>query len=148
MSIRQLLGSGVTLVDLIALALVPGWRAIAQGRLIVWPTEAIKWTDSGAVPGAKQAVLWGDPTKGAYAALKQVPGGTLLALHTHKNDSRVLNVKGMVALEVEGKTTAMAPGSFAMIPGGTPHAATCRGTAACEYFEEMSGPFDATPVKR
>src|SRR5437867_2976296 len=107
MSIRQLLGIGITLVGLIALVLVPGWRAIAQGRLIVWPTEAIRWTNMGAVPGAKQAVLWGDPTKGAYGALKQVPGGTLLPLHTHKNDSRLLNVKGMVALEVEGKTTAM-----------------------------------------
>jgi quercetin dioxygenase-like cupin family protein len=114
----------------------------------VWPTEAIKWTDTAAAPGAKMAVLWGDPTKGAYGALKQVPAGTVLALHSHKNDSRVVVVKGTVALEMEGKTTPLASGSYVLIPGGVPHSATCRAGAACEYFEEMSGAFDTTPAKK
>jgi mannose-6-phosphate isomerase-like protein (cupin superfamily) len=136
---------GVMPIGLIALALLGGYVA-AQSRAVVWPTEAIKWTEAAA-NGARQAVLWGDPMKGAYGALKQVPGGTVLALHTHKNDSKVIIIKGTIALEIEGKTTTMAPGSYALLPGGTPHAATCRGTVACEYFEEMAGPFDSTPVK-
>lgn len=118
----------------------------AQSKAVVWPAAAIKWTDNPGVPGAKQAVLWGDPTKGAYGALKQVPGGSVLAMHTHKNDARVLVIRGTIAFEIEGKTTEVGVGSYAMIPGGAPHAAICRGTAVCEYFEEMSGAFDSVPV--
>ena len=146
MSIRRLMQGGVVVA--VGILCVSAWRAGAQGKAVVWPADGIKWTDNVAVAGAKQAVLWGDPTKGAYGALKQVPGGTVLALHSHKNESRVIVIKGTVALEIEGKTTAMGAGSYALIPGSVPHQATCRGTAACEYFEEMSGAFDSTPAKK
>ncbi len=120
----------------------------AQSKAVVWSGDGIKWTDSQAAPGAKIAVLWGDPTKGAYGALKQVPGGTVLAAHTHKNDSRVVMVKGTIDFEIDGKKTMLGAGSYVMIPGGAPHSATCRSGAACEYFEEMSGAFDSTPAKK
>jgi quercetin dioxygenase-like cupin family protein len=147
MSIRRRISIGVAVAGVIAVAMVAGSRTLAQTKTVVWPADAIKWTDTTAAPGAKIAVLWGDPNKGAYGALKQVPGGTVLAKHTHKNDSHVLMVMGSISLEIEGKTTVLGPGSFATIPGGVPHAATCRGTAACQYFETMSGVFDSTPAK-
>ena len=132
--------------SMIAVFVLVTGAVTAQGRLVVWPTEAIKWTDVAGTTG-RQAVLWGDPAKGGYGALKQVPAGTVLAPHTHTNDSRVLVVKGTIVLEIGGKSTALRPGSYAMIPGKQPHSARCDGTAACEYFEEMSGAFDAMPVK-
>jgi mannose-6-phosphate isomerase-like protein (cupin superfamily) len=146
MSLGRRIRIGALLAALFALALVAG-AVLAQGKPIVWPTEAIKWTDVAGTTG-RQAVLWGDPAKGGYGALKQVTGGTVLPLHTHKNDSRVLIIRGTVVLEIDGRMTALAPGSFAMIPGGLPHAATCQGKVPCEYFEEMSGAFDSTPVKK
>ena len=118
----------------------------AQTKAVLWPASAIKWTDNPAVKGARTAVLWGDPTKGAYGALKQIPAGATLAPHTHKNDSRVVMVKGTVTLDIEGKKTALPAGSYTLIPGGVPHSATCGAAAACEYFEEMSGAFDSTPA--
>jgi len=119
----------------------------AQSKTVIWPDSAIKWTDSAAAPGAKVAVLWGDPTKGAYGALKQVPAGTVLAAHTHTNDSHVVIVKGTVTLDIEGKKHAVPVGSYTMIPGGVPHSATC-GSTTCEYFEHMNGAFDSSPVKK
>jgi len=121
--------------------------ASAQTKAVVWPAAAIKWTDNAAVPGAKAATLWGDPAKGAYGALKQVPAGTVLAAHTHKNDSHVVTVKGSITLEIDGKKTVLGSGSYTMIPGGVPHSATCGAGAACEYFEHMAGAFDSTPAK-
>ena len=137
---RVFVGSALLMAVMVVVA--------AQTKAVIWPAGALKWTDNPAVTGAKQTVLWGDPTKGAYGALKQVPAGTVLAAHTHKNDSRVIMIKGTVGLELDGKTTDLGPGSYALIPGAAPHSATCRVGGACEYFEEMSGAFDSTPVKK
>ena len=127
---------------------VLGTISSAQGKAVIWPAAAIKWTDSTAAPGAKVAVLFGDPAKGAYGAFKQIPGGTALAAHTHKNDSHVVIIKGTVSLEIDGKKNALGAGSYTMIPGGVPHAAACGAGAACEYFEHMDGAFDSAPVKK
>ena len=143
MTVRRIVLGGIVLAG-VAFAVA----AAAQTKTVLWPDSTIKWTDNPGVPGAKQAVLWGDPTKGAYGALKQVPGGTVLAMHTHKNDARVVMIKGTVSLMIDGKTTDMTPGSYGLLPGGAPHQATCKGTAICEYFEEMSGAFDSAPAKK
>jgi quercetin dioxygenase-like cupin family protein len=121
--------------------------ASAQTKAVVWPASAIKWTDSTTAPGAETAVLWGDPTKGAYGALKQIAAGSSLPAHTHTNDSHVVMVKGTVTLDMEGKKTTLGPGSYALIPAGVPHAPTCAAGAACEYFEHMNAAFDSAPAK-
>jgi quercetin dioxygenase-like cupin family protein len=110
---------------------------------VVWPAGEIKWTDSPTIKGGKVAVLWGDPKTGAYGGLKRLPGGTLLPLHTHTNDTRVLVVSGAMALSIEGGAAKeMLPGSFAYIPGGIKHLAGCKLGAECIYFEEQPGPSD------
>ena len=133
---------------LVGVVVTLGAVTSAQSKAVVWPAAAIKWTDSPAAAGAKVATLWGDPTKGAYGALKQIPGGTMLAAHTHTRDSHVVIVKGSVSLDIDGKKTALGAGSYSMIPGGVPHSATCGAGAACEYFEHMDGAFDSAPVKK
>jgi quercetin dioxygenase-like cupin family protein len=135
-------------VLLVGVVVILGAVTSAQSKAVVWPAAAIKWTDVAVAPGAKMAVLWGDPAKGAYGALKQIPAGTVVAAHTHTRDSHVVMVKGTVTLDIDGKKTPLGPGSYAMIPGGAPHTATCGAGAACEYFEEMAGAFDSAPVKK
>jgi quercetin dioxygenase-like cupin family protein len=120
----------------------------AQSKAVIWPAAAIKWTDSPVVAGAKMAALWGDPAKGAYGALKQIPAGAAIAAHTHTRDSHVVIVKGTVTLDIEGKKNSLGVGSYTMIPGGVPHGAACGAGAACEYFEHMDGAFDSAPVKK
>lgn len=133
---------------LAGLVVLMGGISSAQSKSVVWPSAAIKWTHSPAAPDAKVAVLWGDPAKGAYGALKQVPAGTVLAAHTHSNDSHVVIVKGSITLDLEGKKTTVGPGSYTLIPGGVPHAATCGAGASCEYFEHMTAAFDSAPAKK
>jgi quercetin dioxygenase-like cupin family protein len=134
-------------VLLVAVVVLMGGITSAQSKAVLWPSAAIKWADSPAAPGAKTAVLWGDPTKGAYGALKQVPAGTVLAAHTHSNASHVVVVKGTVTLDIEGKKTALGSGSYTMIPGKVPHSAVCGAGAACEYFEHMTAAFDSAAAK-
>ena len=133
---------------LVLVVVLMGGISSAQSKAVVWPSAAIKWTDNPAAPGAKMAVLWGDHAKGPYGALKQVPAGTVLAAHTHSHDSHVVMVKGSLTLDIEGKKTTLGPGSYTMIPGKLPHAATCGAGAACEYFEHMTAAFDSAAAKK
>ena len=132
---------------LVAVVVLMGGITSAQSKAVLWPSAAIKWSQSPAAPGAKVAVLWGDPTRGAYGALKQIPGGTVLAAHAHSHDSHVVVVKGSITLDMEGKKTMVGPGSYTMIPGKLAHSATCGAGPACEYFEHMSAAFDSAPAK-
>jgi hypothetical protein len=67
-----------------AQAKAPAKKAAAP-KGTMWSASELKWVDNPAIKGAQQAVLWGDPTKGAYGALKKVPAGTVLPMHTHTN---------------------------------------------------------------
>lgn len=143
--------SGAILAGL-CLALAP-WahRANAQEAktAVVWPAAEIKWSDSAAMKGAKIAVLWGDPKTGAYGALKTLPGGAMLALHTHTHDQRVIGVSGTIVLALEGAAAKdLGPGSYAFIPGGAKHKADCKAGTDCVYFEEQQGASDIKFVER
>jgi len=135
---------------------VSGAMALAAGAgaaepSAVWPSKDIKWVDSAAVKGAKIAVLWGDPAKGAYGALKKVPAGTEFGLHTHTQDQRVVQVSGTILMKEEGKDEkALDAGSYMFMPGGVKHTARCTAAAECVYFEEQPGAadFKASEVKK
>jgi quercetin dioxygenase-like cupin family protein len=115
----------------------------APKAAVVWPAAEIKWSENPVIKGAKIAVLWGDPKTGPYGALKTIPGGVSIGLHTHTHDHRVLVVSGTVHLSVEGgPSKAFGPGSYAFLPGGTKHAVECKPGSDCVYLEEQSGPSD------
>ena len=119
----------------------------AKGTL--WSASELKWVDNPAIKGAQQAVLWGDPAKGAYGALKKVPGGTVLPMHSHTNLTRVVMVAGTISFNFEGSPAKdMGPQSYTSIPGGAPHTATCKAGADCVYFETSIGAYDMTPATK
>jgi quercetin dioxygenase-like cupin family protein len=133
-------------------ALVGFWpdplNAQAGKEAVVWPTADVKWSDNPAVKGAKIAVLWGDPKTGAYGALKTIPAGGTLGLHTHTHDQKVVILSGTAVVSVEGgKSTELGPGSYAFFPGGLKHTADCKVGAECRYFEEQPGASDVKVVK-
>ena len=110
---------------------------------VVKPAGDIKWSDNPAIKGAKVAVLWGDPKTGAYGALKTIPGGSALGLHTHSADQRVICLSGTVLLAIEGGSPKqLTSGSYAFIPGEVKHTAECKAGADCMYFEEQAGASD------
>jgi len=110
---------------------------------VVWSAADIRWTDNPAMKGAQQAILWGDPTKGAYGALKRIPAGTVVAMHAHTNETRVVSVAGTMSFSLEGgPATDLGPQSYASIPGGVKHSATCKVASDCVYFETSTGAYD------
>jgi quercetin dioxygenase-like cupin family protein len=130
------------------LARAQGAKPAAKG--IAMAASELKWVDNPSIKGAQQAVLWGDPSKGAYGALKKVTGGTVLPMHTHTNATRVVMVAGTISFTFEGSQAKdMGPQSYTSIPAGVKHTATCKTGADCVYFETSPGAYDmklATPT--
>jgi quercetin dioxygenase-like cupin family protein len=126
-----------------------GSGARAADKAVVWSASDLKWVDNPAMKGAAQAVLWGDPAKGAYGMMRKVPGGTKLGLHTHAHDQRAVMISGSIEFNMEGEPKkAVGAGSYLFIPGGAVHDATCKAGADCVYFEESSGAADFKPVTK
>ncbi len=129
--------------------LVAAGVASAADKGVVWSASDLKWVDNPAIKGARQAVLWGDPAKGAYGAIKKMPADTAIGMHTHTADQRVVMISGTIEFNMAGEPKKdLGPGSYTSIPGGAPHDATCKAGAECVYFEEANGAADFRPVAR
>lgn len=103
----------------------------------------LKWTDIPEVKGAKQAVLWGDPTKGAHGMFVSLPAGTEVPMHTHSHDGRGAVISGTVVIGLEGKTPKeLGPGSYYFVPGEQKHTTSCKSGADCLLLDQSSGAFD------
>jgi quercetin dioxygenase-like cupin family protein len=117
------------------------------GKAVVWSAGDVQWTESAAMKGLSVAPLWGDPSKGAYGALKKVAGGTDLGWHTHTYDQKVVAISGTFDFQVEGQDAKeLSTGSYVSMPGGMKHTAKCREGADCVYFEESVGKSDYKPA--
>lgn len=110
------------------------------------PSE-ITWVDAPPAlpPGAKMAVLDGDPNKkGLFTIRLQTPAGYKIAPHTHPGAERVTVISGTINLgmgdkfdEAAGK--AMDVGSFIVLPAGMSHYAWSTGETIVQIHSE--GPF-------
>jgi len=110
---------------------------------VLWAAGDLKWVDNPAMKGAQQAVLWGDPAKGGFGALKKIAGGTVLPMHMHTNTMREVILAGTISLQFEGGAAKdLGPQSYTMVPGGVKHTATCKAGADCVYFETSTGAYD------
>jgi len=102
--------------------------AMAAEHIMVTPTD-IKWADAppSLPPGAKMAVLEGDPgKKGPFTVRLQAPAGYKIPPHTHPTAERVTVISGALHLGVGDKfdETAgqeLSAGSFAVMPAGMKH---------------------------
>lgn len=139
----------VTPLALIGLIAALTLSAAGGGKTpVVWGAGDIKWTSSPAMKGFSVATLWGDPSKGAYGALKKVAAGSDLGWHSHTGDQRVVGVAGVFDFQIEGQPAKeLAAGSYVFTPGGVKHSAKCRAGADCVYFEEQSVKSDFIPAK-
>lgn len=107
----------------------------------------LTWSDGppGLPPGAKMAVLDGDPNKpGSFTVRLQAPAGYKIPPHTHPSAERVTVISGSVKLgmgdkfdEAAGKE--MGVGSFIVLPAGMSHYAWSDGETIVQIHSE--GPF-------
>jgi quercetin dioxygenase-like cupin family protein len=116
----------------LSLALAPA--AIAQAEKE--KTEAktylpgdVVWTDGPAAipPGAKRAVLEGDPGKEAFYTMRMMfPEGYKIAPHTHPQGEHVTVISGSLNMGMGEKfdqsaSQALPAGSFFTMPAGMTH---------------------------
>jgi quercetin dioxygenase-like cupin family protein len=122
--------------------------ASAQNKMkkepVLLVAEAIQWEPlQGGTPGAKNAKLWGDPTKGAYGGFTLFPAGFKAPLHYHTNDIKIVVIKGAYTYNDK----QYGPGSYVFIPGGMKHASGGVEDAETIFFIEQPGKFDIKPVE-
>ena len=137
------------IIPLAVIGLVAAFALTAGGdKATVWSENEIKWTDVAAMPGMSIAPLWGDPSKGAYGALKKVAGGTEFGWHMHTNSQKVVAVSGTIEFTLDGgEKKELNAGSYVYLPPKTKHHTACKAGADCVFFEEQPGKTDLIPAK-
>jgi mannose-6-phosphate isomerase-like protein (cupin superfamily) len=110
------------------------------------PGGAVQWVT--ARPGQDMSVLWGDPRTGAYGRFNRFAAGFEDRPHFHTRDLRAVIIAGTLIVQVADESPVeLGTGSYALIPGGTPHTHSCKGGSACVLFVEQDGPNDTTPIQ-
>jgi quercetin dioxygenase-like cupin family protein len=101
----------------------------------LYAPTAIEWKDGPAAlpPGAKAALLEGDPTKeGPFVVRFQFPDGYHVAPHTHPKTERVTVISGTLYLATgealdRNSAKGLPAGSFGYWPAGMKHTAWAEG---------------------
>lgn len=102
------------------------------------------------MPGASQAVIWGDPDKGAHGTFTKFTPGYDAGVHTHTNDIRIVVIKGAYLYKAGGtggKETRVGAGDFLFVPGGDRHWSGGDPKEGALFYEEGTGKFDLIPAK-
>lgn len=117
---------------------------------VIWPAGDLKWVDAPNAPaGVKEAVLWGDPTKGRFGVLEKFPAGFSAPLHSHSATLRLVVISGTVIHGPEGKPEVrLAAGSYLVDPAGYKHTTACDKASECVFFMEGDGKFDLVPADK
>ena len=115
-----------------ALALICAGAAVAQGHQpshqLIDPAK-LSWIDAppGLPAGAKQAILYGDPSKpGPFILRARLPASYRVAPHTHPTREMVTVLSGSMRLGFgtsgdPAQATPIATGSFVAMEPGTVH---------------------------
>jgi len=115
-------------------------------HVVVTPAD-LKWGDTPPKlpPGAKLAVLEGDPTKpGPFTIRVKAPSGWKVAPHTHPTTEKITVLSGTFNIGSgptadSSNTKALKAGGFVILPAGMQHFASVKGETIFQVSSE--GPF-------
>jgi len=121
-------------------ALWAGDEAI-NSRPVIQAPDALDWKDGppSLPPGAKIAVLEGDPTKpGPFVFRVQVPDGYKIAPHTHPKPERVTIISGSFHLGMGERfdpkhATTLPAGTYGTWPAGMKHFVWVEGETIVQF---------------
>lgn len=124
--------------------------AAEHATAVVVPAGTAKFGPAPDIlpPGAKLAVLEGDPTKaGTYTMRLWMPDGYTIPPHFHPSDEHVTVVQGTFLVGMGGKLdaskfTSLGVGSFGMLPPGMQHYARAKGVTVIQLHG--TGPWSLT----
>lgn len=116
----------------------------------VHPPANLKWQDGppSLPPGAKIAVLEGDPAKeGPFVFRVKVPDGYRIPPHTHPKPERVTIISGTFNLGMGGtfdatKGEALPAGTYGTWPAGMKHYVWVKGETVVQFHGD--GPWTIT----
>ena len=114
------------LLMILMLAVVPAVAQHQHAHSIAMP-ETLKWVDPAVLPGAKLAVVQGDPSKeGLFVYRLKMPANYKIPPHFHKASENVTVLTGVFFIGVGEKFDAKAGqelpvGGFASIPPDHAH---------------------------
>jgi len=150
----------LVIVAVVALAIWTGTQARddkakdhdADKEHVVARPDDIKWGPAPPAlpPGAKAAVLLGDPGKAApYVIRAKMPDGYKVPPHWHPTDENVTVIQGTLMVGKGEKfnadaTEALPTGSFMRMPKGMRHFAQAKGETIIQVHG--IGPFDVNYV--
>ena len=126
MKARLLLASVVLCLSLCALAVT---APAQEAHHFIFRPDAIEWKEGPASlpPGAKVAVLRGDPTQpGIFTMRLKFPAGYIVSPHWHTQDEHVTVISGALLLGVGDKYDAekvekITPGMLMVMPATHRH---------------------------
>lgn len=106
--------------------------------------DGLKWKDGppSLPPGAKLAILEGDPTKeGPFVFRVKVPDGYRIPPHTHPKPERVTIIAGTFNLGMGDtfdatKTEALPVGTYGTWPAGMKHFVWTKGETVVQFHGE------------
>lgn len=117
----------------IALAALVLSGVIQAGTITTIVPDSTTWTDARQLPGAKVAVLMGNPAKkGPFIAWIKLPPNFIVPVHSHPGNEYDTVISGTLYLgagdemNIE-KVTALPAGTFLAIPAKTNHYVLTKG---------------------
>jgi Cupin domain len=120
----------------------------AEDAMMLVNPDQMKWGPVDVIPGAKSAVLSGDPSKQETFILEvQWPAGSKIGPHWHSNTERVAIVSGTGVVGMGDnldpqKGMPITPGGYVSLPGKMHHWFVAQSPVVMLITGE--GPFDIT----
>jgi quercetin dioxygenase-like cupin family protein len=139
----------LTALTVLIVAVLPV-QAQPQGHVMSTP-DALKWVDPPTFPGAKLAIVQGDPGKEApFVYRVKFPASYKVAPHTHKAGENVTVLAGTFFVGMgekfdQGSGKELPVGGFVSIPPAHPHFAWAGGQETVVQVHGV-GPTDITFV--
>ncbi|HEX2827741.1 MAG TPA: cupin domain-containing protein [Burkholderiales bacterium] len=135
---------------LLAVTASSAYAASADHHRIVRPSD-LKWMDVKSLPpGAKVAVIEGDPNKEGFVTIRiKLPAGYKVAPHYHGTVERSTILSGTLYIGMGDKwepqkATAMPPGTVLLMPPKQPHFAIAKEEVIFQL--NVMGPWTVTYV--
>ena len=136
----------VTLLLVVSLGITHASKASPDKVIYMSSSSA----DYKSMPNSKdvsEAVIWGDPEKGAYKEFSKFPPGYDAGMHTHSNDVTIVVIKGAYLYKDEGGEKRVGPGDFLRVPGGHQHWSGGDKSEGALFYTEGDKKFDFIPAK-
>ena len=135
-------------MSLVAGAFLAGLAVAGSPKTPVFKTFGeMTFVDVG---GPKLAAITGNPMKGAYVGLLQLPAGFTSPMHIHTGAYEAIQIKGTSSHWLVGedgsKAAKMVPGSYWSMPAKLPHVSSCAAGEDCIVLLMQKTKFDGTEV--